>query len=194
MQNDPHCPFSTCGLPMSALEDAFQRAHAHARAAAPLGGVTASPLDPRPRPHEEDDDASGDRLLDGHELLRVAREPVEWLLALAHRLASGDADDLAAVDRLRAAFHAQLVGRPIGVRMSDALTAFGLLLGALDPGVVLQAVSRTLADGVATILTCEGAAVAAQLARLADTLPAMSVHHTCVPQRRRRGTARRTRP
>ncbi|HEU4731292.1 MAG TPA: hypothetical protein VFT22_25535 [Kofleriaceae bacterium] len=189
MQNDPHCPFFTCGLPLSALEDAFQRAHAHAHAAAPLGGVTAHPLDPRPRAHEDDDDTRADPLLDGHELLRVLREPVEWLLALADRLASSDANDVAAIDRLRAAFHARLAGRPIGVRMSDALTAFGLLLGALDPGVVLQTVSRTVADGVATILACEGAAVAAQLARIVDTLPAMSVHHACAPQRRRRGTA-----
>lgn len=192
MHNDPHSPFAPCGLSPNALEDAFQRAHAHA-CTAPLGGfavpLVVPPSGSGPRDHAGADD---EPLLDGNELLRVVREPIEWLLTLAHRLASGEPDDIAAIDRLRAAFHAQLAGRPIGVRMSDALTAFGLLLGALDPSVVLQAVTRTITDGVATILTYEGAALAAQLARVADTLPAMSVHHACVPRRRRSRTSRTT--
>jgi hypothetical protein len=206
MHNDPHSPFSPCGLPPNALEDAFQRAHTHARTTAPLGGAAAPTVDPSSRVAPCNHACADDEpLLDDDELLRVLSEPIEWLLTLAHRLASGESDDVAAVDRLRAAFHARLAGRPIGVRMSDVLTTFALLLGAFDPGVVLQAVTRTIADGMATILTCDGAVVAAQLASVADALPAMArlvsiadalparfIDRACVPRRRRSRTARTT--
>jgi hypothetical protein len=193
MQNDPLASFSLFGLPPNALEDAFERAHAHMRATAPSAATAVPTVDPLSGNDPRDDAGADDEpALDGNELLRVVREPIEWLLTLAHRLASSVPDDIAAIDRLRAAFHARLAGRPIGVRRSDALTAFGVLLGALDPDVVLQSVTRTIADGVATLLTCEDAALAAQLARIADTFPALSVHHACVPRRRRSRTARTT--
>jgi len=190
MQNNPCSPF---GLPPSALEDAFQRAHAHTCAAvAALRGSPASSVGDTPGPEvaDRDDEAGAERVLRGAELLHVVREPVEWLLTLAHRLASGDPDDVAAVDRLRATFHTRLAGRPIGVRRSDALTAFGLLVSALDPSVVLQSVTKTIADGVATMLGCEGAALASHLASLADATPSVAVHRACVSRPRRNRTSR----
>jgi hypothetical protein len=130
-------------------------------------------------------DPHNEPLLGGAELLRAAREPIEWLLTLAHRLAAGEPEETAAVDRMRAAFHSLLAGRAIGVRMSDVLIVFALLVGALDPGVVHEAVARTIADGVATLLTYEGVSLAAQLARIANSLPA-TVHHARASRRRGR--------
>jgi len=192
MQNDP---FSSFGLPADALDAAFARAQAELRAAAgraddgrDLDEEVTKTRDGESRPSDD-----LEPLLDGDELLHVVRDPVEWLLSLAHRLASGDADDVAAVDRLRAAFHGRLAGRPTGVRMNDALTAFGLLVGALDPRVVLESVTKTIADGVATILSCEGAAFAAQLCGLADSFSVRPVHHarTASTPSRRRGRSSR---
>ena len=189
MQNDPLSPF---GLPPSAFENAYKRAHGQARLTAePRAGAGSHDDTPDDGDGDDDaDDVDAERLLGGAELLHVVREPVEWLLTLAHRLASSDPEDVAAVDRLRAAFHARLAGRSIGVRVTDALTGFGLLVGALDPRVVLQSVTRTIADGVATMVAFEGAALAAQLASLAEALPATPVHHACVPGARRGRTSR----
>ena len=91
-------------------------------------------------------DGTAEPLLDGPALLRVVREPIEWLLALAQRLSACDPVDTAAVDRVRAAFQARLAGRPSGVRTTDLLVVFGLLVGALDPGIVLRAVSETIGE------------------------------------------------
>jgi hypothetical protein len=185
MQNEPLSPF---GLPPSAFETAYKRAHV---TAGPRGGAASHDDTPD---DGADDDGDAERLLGGPELLHVVREPVEWLLTLAYRLASSDPEDVAAIDRLRAAFHARLAGRPIGVRVTDALTAFGLLVGALDPSVVLQSVTRTIADGVATMVAFEGAALAAQLASLAEAMPATPVHHACIPRPRRSRTSRTHHP
>jgi len=171
-----------------AIDEAFQRAHAELNAAAAAAAAEEAALDADVDRSDENDDTA-ERLLIGDELLHIAREPLEWLLALAHRLAASDPDDVAAIDRLSAAFHSRLAGRSIGVRASDVLTTFGLLVGALDPRVVLESATKTIADGVATILTCEGAALAAQLASLAEALPA-TVHRVCVPRARRRRVSR----
>jgi hypothetical protein len=186
MQNDPRLPFSPLTLSLGALDDALQRVHARARgtphaAAAPRVGRAA---DTEPSLAAESQD---ERLLDGAELLRTAREPIEWLLTLAHRLAGGDPEEVAAIDRLRSAFHARLAGRTVGVRMRDVLIAFALLVGALDPSVVVDGVARTVADGVATVLTYEGFALATQLARIAERVPGAVVHHVCgsLPRRPR---------
>lgn len=188
MQNGPFSPF---GSPPSAFEDAFQRAHAHTCPAAALRGSASSVADTPGSDVPDGNAAAGaERMLGGAELLHVVREPVEWLLTLAHRLAAGDPDDVASVDRLRATFHARLAGRPIGVRRSDALTAFGLLVGALDPSVVLQAVTHAIADGVATMLTSEGVALAAHLTGLANVLPAVAVHRARGSRPRRGQTSR----
>jgi hypothetical protein len=190
MQNDPQSP---SGLPPSAFESAYKRAHGQARLTAePRAGIASHDDTPDDGDGDCDaDDVDAERLLGGAELLHVVREPVEWLLTLAHRLASSDPEDVAAIDRLRAAFRARLAGRSIGVRVTDALTAFGLLVSALDPSMVLQSVTRTIADGVSTLLAFEGAALAAQLASLVEAPPATPVHHACVP-RPRRGRISRT--
>jgi hypothetical protein len=94
-------------------------------------------------------------VLDGAELLGVLREPIEWLLALAQRLADADPVDTTAVERLRTAFHARLAGRAACVRKTDVLVVFGLLVGALDPSVVVRAVSNTIGDGLAAVLEAE---------------------------------------
>jgi len=177
--------FSPLGLSLGALEETFQRAQAGAASNGFTTTPTTDPGEPPERPTEVDPD--GEQLLDGAELLRAARDPIEWLLTLAHRLAAGEPEEIAAIDRLRAAFHARLAGRAIGVRMTDVLIAFALLVGALDRSIVVEGVSRTIADGVATLLTHEGFALAAQLAGVASHLPRPSVHHPRPggPRRRR---------
>ncbi|MGH9885701.1 MAG: hypothetical protein ACREBE_09245 [bacterium] len=203
MQNDPQFPFLSFGLTgLGTLEDAFHRAHAHARATAargtgcaptpPHGAVGAQSVCPVSHASSsgEGHDATDEALLDGRELLRAVREPLEWLLTLAHRLAAGDSEEIAAIDRLRAAFHSRLAGNAIGIRMRDLLIAFALLVGALDADIVHEGVTRTIADGVSTLLTYEGVSLAAQLARIANSLP--SVIHAREPRHRRGRTQRST--
>jgi hypothetical protein len=132
----------------SFLDEAFARARARLDA-------ERAPPDHDPTPSEDEfeaDEPADDELLDGADLLRLVREPVEWILALAYRLACADPVDVAAVERLRAAFHARLAGRSAGIRKTDVLIVFGLLLGALDPTVVIRAVSDTIGDGLAAVL------------------------------------------
>jgi hypothetical protein len=191
MQNDPHCSLFGLGLRVSPLEDAFERAHAHARAKAPhdtgsmLGACSVS----HARESEDDSTQSApdEELLHGTELLCALREPIEWLLTLAHRLAADESEEIAAVDQLRAAFHAALAGRAIGVRMQDALVAFALLLSALDPDIVHGDIARCAADGVVTLLRLEAVSPAAQRPRVANSTRA-SVPQTRAPRRRSSGT------
>lgn len=180
MQQVPSYPF---GLSAHALEHAFQRARAELHAAEAAAEATESTAD------EPADEPLGERLLMGHELLLAVREPIEWLLALTRRLAMGDPDDVAAIDRLTAAFHNRLACGSHGVTVADVLTAFGILVGALDPSVVVAAATKTIADGVATILTCETAALAAQLARLAEMVPTV-VRRATAPRGRNRVSSR----
>ena len=163
---------------------------AFARAMERLTGERRS-ADPDPvaaghEPHADErtaDERTVEQPLNGAALLRVVREPVEWLLTLAHRLAADDAVDIAAVDRVRAAFHARLAGRAIGVRTTDLLVVFGLLVGALDPSVVLRAVSETLGDGLAAVLSSE-ASLAIHVTGAADAFAALRPRRTSVPRSR----------
>jgi hypothetical protein len=184
MQKVPNFPF---GLSPSPLDEAFQRAHAE------LGASERTVATEVATSAAEDRAADDfpDRLIMGHELLLEVREPIEWLLALVRRLATGDPDDVAAIDRITAAFHSRLACGGLGVRVADMLTGFGILVGALDPGVVLEAASKTIADGVATILSYEGAVFASHLERLAEAMPAV-VHRAC-PRSRRKTRANHTR-
>src|SRR4051812_16754947 len=101
MQTDPYFPFAPLGLTLGALEDAFQRAHAHARSATPHRPADIATACPVSRGDSSKQlDAHDEPLLDGAELLRAVREPIEWLLTLAHRLAAGELEEVAAVDRL----------------------------------------------------------------------------------------------
>jgi len=173
----------------SALDEAFLRAQAelHADEAAANAEEDASGAD------ECRDDEFPERWLLGHELLLAVREPIAWLLALARRLANRDPQDVAAIDRLTAAFHSWLARDGIGVRKSDALTAFGILVGALDPRVVLASASKTFADGVATILSREGVSLATEIARFAEEIPA-AIYTVRVPRTHNRRSARANRP
>jgi hypothetical protein len=139
-QNHPSKP--------SFLDQAFARALARIDAERPPRGSA-------PDTSEDDDSADSaflDPLLDGADLLAVMREPVEWVLALAYRLADAEPVDVAAVTRLSDAFHARLAGKRAGVHKTDLLIVFGLLVGALDPAVVVRAVSDTIGDGIAAVL------------------------------------------
>jgi len=176
------------GMSSSALDEAFQRAQARLRAP-----EFAASDEPHAGAADEcRDDDFPERWLLGHELLLAVREPIAWVLALARRLATGDPEDLAAIDRLTAAFHSWLARDGIGVRKSDALTAFGILLGALDPRVVLASATKTIADGVATILSCEAAAIVEEIGHLADELPT-AVYTVRVPRPHSRRSARANR-
>lgn len=127
---------------------------------------------------------TADQLLNGAELLRVIREPVEWILTLAHQLADGDPVDVAAIVRLRAAFHARLAGGSTGIRKTDLLVVVGLLVSALDPSVVVRAVSDTIGDGLAAVFGSESPLALhitdivdpfTSLAELLETLPPQRV-------------------
>ena len=144
----------------------------------PTGEVTGDVAGPHERTAEQ--------LLEGADLLRVLREPVEWLLALAHRLAGGDPVDIAAIARLRAAFHARLAGRSIGIRKTDLLVVFGLLFGALDPSVVFRAVSGTIGDGLAAVLGSESP-LALHITGTVDPLTALMDLLAAPPPRRTSG-------
>jgi hypothetical protein len=82
------------------------------------------------------------------ELLPVFREPIERALARAERHAEGDPIDLAALDRLRAAYQSRLAwiasGGLLGeaclnLRPTDVLTVAGLLIGSIDSGFAQRA-------------------------------------------------------
>jgi hypothetical protein len=166
-------------FPQPFIDQAFARAMERL-----TGGRRSADPDPGSAGHEPHaDERTVEQPLDGAALLRVIREPVEWLLTLAHRLAAGDPVDIAAVDRVRAAFHARLAGRAIGVRTTDLLVVFGLLVGALDPSVVLRAVSETLGDGLAAVLSSE-ASLAIHVTGAADAFAALRPRRMSVPRSR----------
>jgi hypothetical protein len=161
-QNDPS--------QASFLDRVFARARARI-------GVGRTPPEPEPDSTEEeagdDDERTVEELLDGADLLREIREPIEWILALAHELAGADPVDVAAVARLRAAFHARLAGLPVRIRKSDLLVVAGLLIAAFDPSVVLRAVSETISEGLAAVLGSE-TPVAFQIRGPIDPLAALT--------------------
>jgi hypothetical protein len=149
---------------LSPLDQVFARALRHAAA--------EPPVDPDPEPESEpepgavgddalftlddhDESRAEPLLVNGAQLLHAVREPVEWLLGLARRLAGDDPVDIAAVSRVHAAFCARLRGQPAHVRSSDLLIVLGLLLSALDPSVVVRAVADTIGDGLAAVLGTE---------------------------------------
>jgi hypothetical protein len=179
-------PLPRSPLPKAFIDQAYERARARlinlerAEPDPSAGGhdhagdrpVGDRPVGDRPVGDRLAGDCSAEPLLDGAALLRVVREPVEWLLTLAHRLSACDPVDTAAVDRVRAAFQARLAGRPSGVRTTDLLVVFGLLVGALDPGIVLRAVSETIGDGLAAVLESE-ATLAFHITGTADASAAL---------------------
>jgi hypothetical protein len=156
--------------PASFFDQAFARARARIDAERTLP-------DPDPASSEDepgdDDERPVDELLDGAELLREIREPVEWILALAHELAGADPVDVAAVARLRAAFHARLAGQPARLRKTDLLVVLGLLIAAFDPSVVVRAVSDTISEGLAAVLGSD-TPVAFQVTGPVDPLAALT--------------------
>ena len=184
MQKLTDYPFA---LTPDMFEEALQRARAelHAQEAAAVAEETAASTDDRGA------DDWPERLLLGHELLLAVRDPIEWLLALARRLATGDPDDVAAIDRLTAALHARMGrGGGLGVRVTDVLTAFGILIGALDPAVVVESATEAVTGGFATLLAIDGSALVAQIARLANAAKT-SARRACASRPR---VGRRTRP
>jgi hypothetical protein len=152
---------------LSPLDQAF------ARALKRVGFEPPVETDPEPEPDAEPD-AAGDEapfspddrderstdplLVNGSQLLRAVREPVEWLLGLARRLAGDDPVDIAAVARVHAAFCARLRGQPAKLRSSDLLIVLGLLLTALDPSVVVRALADTIGDSLDAVLGSEAPA------------------------------------
>lgn len=169
MQNShPHLPSTPTPL---SLDDALARAYERAVQRMRSGGLglaellaacvtrgdehpdekigprgTVSPTDPA-EPRDDggpvdrgDPNTSGRATLD--ELLSVFREPIAWVLGRAERHAQGDPVDLAALDRVGAAFHSRLAwihsdgvlgeARP-RFRAADLLTVAGLIAGSFDP-------------------------------------------------------------
>ncbi len=106
-------------------------------------------------PEDPDEEHTEPLLVTGAQLLGAVREPVEWLLDLARRLAGDDPVDAAAVARVHEAFCARLRGQPAHLRPSDLFIVIGLLLSALDPRVAARAVADTVGEGVAAVLGTE---------------------------------------
>lgn len=106
-------------------------------------------------PEDSDEENAEPLLVNGAQLLSTVREPVEWLLDLAGRLAGDDPVDAAAVARVHKAFCARLRGQPAHLRPSDLFIVLGLLLSALDPRVAARAVADTVGDGIAAVLRTE---------------------------------------
>ena len=149
---------------LSPLDQAFARALKRVGGESPVDPDLPSDPDPEPGaagddapfvPDDHDEHSADSLLVNGGQLLRAVREPVEWLLGLARRLAGDDPVDIAAVARVHAAFCARLRGQPAHLRSSDLLIVLGLLLTALDPSVVVRAVADTIGDGLATVLGSE---------------------------------------
>lgn len=149
---------------LSPLDQAFARALKRVGLEAPVDPDLEPEPDPEPDAASEDaafvsddrDEHSADPLLvNGSQLLRAVREPVEWLLGLARRLAGRDPVDIAAVTRVHAAFCARLRGQPAHLRSSDLFIVLGLLLTALDPSVVVRALADAVGDGLAAVLGSE---------------------------------------
>jgi hypothetical protein len=109
------------------------------------------------QPEDPDEETTEPLLVNGAQLLSAVREPIEWLLDLARRLAGDDPVDAAAVARVHAAFCARLQGQPAHVRPSDLFIVLGLLLSALDPRVAARVVADTVGGGAAAILDAEPA-------------------------------------
>jgi hypothetical protein len=94
------------------------------------------------------------------ELLPVFREPIEWALARAERHAESDPVDLAALDRVRAAYQSLLAwiassgllgeARP-NLRPTDVLTVAGLLIGSIESGFAQRA-SVGMREGLLDVL------------------------------------------
>jgi hypothetical protein len=166
----------------SILDQAYARARANLTGERPSTETISTPIGNA----ASTDDRTVDQLLDGAELLRVIREPVEWLLALAHQLAGADPVDVAAIVRLRAAFHARLAGRPTGVRKTDLLVVFGLLVGALDPSVVVHAVPDTIGDRLAAVLDSESP-LALPIAGAVDPITSLMELLSALPTQRAGG-------
>lgn len=150
-QNNPSQP--------APAEQAFERFAEHPPADPALASPEHPRIDPAAAPPVTGSESAADEPtvelpIDGADLLRVIREPIEWMLALAARLAGDDPVDLAAIARLRAALLARLAGQP-ACRKTDVLIVFGLLVGALDPSAVVRAVSDTIGDGFAAVLGAE---------------------------------------
>jgi hypothetical protein len=86
----------------------------------------------------------------------VFRDPLEWALARAEQHAQGDPVDLAALDRVRAAYQSRLAwiasggllgeARP-SLRPTDVLAVTGLLIGSIDSGFA-QRVSVGMHEGL----------------------------------------------
>jgi len=107
---------------------------------------------------DSDEENTEPLLVTGAQLLGAVREPVEWLLHLARRLAGDDPVDAAAVARVHEAFCARLRGQPAHLRPSDLFIVLGLLLSALDPRVAARIVADTVGDGFAAALATESPA------------------------------------
>lgn len=146
-----------------ALARAYERVRARILAGEPVSGDllgaftprTAEPIDkarPQAAAEPRDDGAPRDPAAGARvtldELLPVFRGPIEWALARAERHAQGDPVDLAALDRVRAAYQSRLawIGssgwlgaeRP-NLRTTDLLTVAGLFVDSIDPSLLRRA-------------------------------------------------------
>lgn len=149
-RSNPHPSQADSTSLSAALEQAFARAAARSPdVVQPLPNNRAAAEEACP------DVSTKEQALTSAELFRLLREPIDWLLSLADRLAITDPADLAAVERVRAAILGRLSGQPAGLRATDVLIVFGLLVSALDPAVVIRAVSGTLGEGLAAVLASE---------------------------------------
>jgi hypothetical protein len=168
-------PFPFC------LDDTLARAYARARDARAGGVPTAGDIFAAysARADEHADERTPDprtviERIDVGELLRVFREPIEWVLTRAERRAQADPVDVAAIHRVRDAVRVRVASAvsdtsavsgtsaPTAtamdgsrIRATDLMIVASALVGTIDPAFAKRAalsVGEGLADAIATML------------------------------------------
>jgi hypothetical protein len=177
--SNPSQPFAS-SFPFR-LDDQMARAYARARERIDRGEVAnlnalfaafgAAPPEVTAEPAAEPAEPRSlfDRI-DVGELLRVFREPLEWLLARAERRAEADPLDLAAIERLRAVLQHRIAAPALEtptdaprLRATDLLIVAGRLVGTIDPATVQRVgleLGSVLANAIGTMLQLDPSLVA----------------------------------
>jgi hypothetical protein len=74
----------------------------------------------------------GSVVRDWKPVLGAMTDVIDWALDIAVALAKGIEEDQAAIEKVRASFHAWMGGRPTEIEVSDLLVTFGTILAAIE--------------------------------------------------------------
>jgi hypothetical protein len=93
---------------------------------------------------------------DWQPLFGAVKDVIDWALDIAVKLSRHVPDDIVAIEKVRACFHAWLDGKPSELDVTDLLVAFGTILAAIEidlgiDSVDLLAPMRALVDAPSTL-------------------------------------------